>query len=429
MTSKKTIPATLIMLFSFAAFAQSELEINNAFGFRDFCFDRNIRTVTAYKTGNELSDAYIELNGAETLTFTFDDLSDDSRDFYYTIKHCNADWQEDNLFVGDYMKGFAENNIYSFSASSNTNVMYRHYSLAIPNEDVQIVASGNYLLKVYDRNDNRQVFQKGFKVYENKVSLSVRYRSVVNYGNDGRQQLEFSVNKGSLPLQNPYSELKLRVEQNSQRMPDQPLPVISFQNNTTIDYSNATKNIYKGENEYRTFDTRTLAYNAEGVNKIVTQNMQYHVLLNIDQEALNEIYEYKRDLNGKYYVESDRMLKNSDKNLESDYVDVYFTITDPNPQPNLHIYVFGALSDWGLKPECKMQYNSSRQAYETTLLLKQGYYNYKYVAVDDRGNFISDFFDSSFAQTENEYTVNVYYKGIHDRWDRLVAIESINTAQ
>jgi hypothetical protein len=417
------------MAFSLAAFAQNEFEINRKFGFKDFCFDGDIRTIMAYKTGNELSEPFIGLNSAETITFMFDDLAEDARDFYYTIKHCNADWEEDNLFVGDYMRGFAENSIYDFSSSSNTQIIYKNYTLAVPNEDAQIITSGNYLLKVFDRNNNKLVFQKGFKIYENKVALKLKYRQIVNYGNDGKQQLEFSVNRGSLPLQNPYSELKLRVEQNSQRMPQQPLPSISFQNNMTIDYSNATKNIYKGENEYRIFDTRTLAYNAEGVNKIINQNRQYHVLLDIDREAENETYAYKQDINGKYYIEADRMLKSSDKNLEADYVNVYFTIYDPNPQPNLQIYVYGALSDWGLKPECRMTYNNSRQCYETTLLLKQGYYNYKYVAIDNKMNFLSDFFDSSFAQTENEYTVNTYYKGIHDRWDRLVAIESINTAK
>jgi hypothetical protein len=408
--------------------AQNEAELNGKFGFKDFCFDRDIRTVLAYKTGNEMSDPYVELNSNETITFTFDDLSEVARDFYYVIKHCNADWEEDNIFVGDYMKGFAENNLFGFNSSVNTTVLYKNYTLTVPNRDVQITASGNYLLKVYDRYDNKEVFRKGFKIYENKIALTLKYRHIVNYGIDGRQQLEFSVNRGSLPLQNPYNELKLRIEQNSQRMPLQAPPVISFQNNLIIDYSNATKNIFKGENEYRMFDTRSLAYNAEGVNKILNQNREYHVLLNIDRPVEKETYQYKRDINGKYYVEADRMAKHStNKNLEADYVNVYFTISDPNPQPNMTIYVYGALSDWGLKPECRMEYNESRQAYETTLLLKQGYYNYKYVAVDNKMNFLSDFFDESFAQTENEYTVNVYYKGIHDRLDRLVAIETINT--
>jgi hypothetical protein len=419
------------MLCSANIFAQAEFEMNKRFGFKDFCFDDNIRTVMAYKTGNEMSEPYIELGSNETITFMFDDLSEDTRDFFYVIKHCNADWEEDNLFVGDYMKGFSENNLYNFNSSINTSVYYKNYTFTIPNEDVQIVTSGNYLLKVYDRyNNNEPVFQKGFKIFENKVALTLKYRHIVSYGNDGKQQLEFSVNRGSLHLQNPYSELKLRVEQNSQRMPAHDLPAITFQNNLTVDYSNATKNIFKGENEYRLFDTRNLAYNAEGVNKIVNQNRQYHILLNIDKENNKEVYEYKRDINGKYLIESDRMNKNNtDKNLESDYLNVYFTIENPNPQPNTTIYIYGALSDWGLKSECRMEYNESRQAYEATLLLKQGYYNYKYVAVDNKMNFVSDFFDDSFAQTENDYTVSVYYKGIHDRWDRLVAIESINTAK
>jgi hypothetical protein len=428
--SKKFLHITLVILFAVEVFAQNEHELNRQFGFKDFCFDNNIRTVMAYKSGNELSEPYIALNSNETITFMFDDLSEASRDFYYTIKHCNADWEEDNLFVNDYMKGFAENNIYDLKYSVNTTVFYKNYTLTIPNEDVQIVTSGNYLLKVYDRYDNElPVFQKGFKVFENKVALSLKYRPVTGYGSNGKQQLEFSLNKGSLPLQNHSIELKLRVEQNSQRMPSQALPTIAFQTNLNIDYSNATKNIYKAESEYRTFDIRSLAYNAEGVNKIINQSQQYHALLNIDQQNDSEIYQYSRDINGKYFIDSDRINKHTDKNQEADYINVYFTIENPNPQRNRKIYIYGALSDWGLKPECRMEYNESRQAYEATLLLKQGYYNYKYVAVDNNINFLSDFFDGSFVETENSYTVNVYYKGIHDRWDRLVAIESVDTAK
>ncbi|MDR3287156.1 MAG: DUF5103 domain-containing protein, partial [Prevotellaceae bacterium] len=328
MKIKKIILIMCVVLFSTNIFAQNEFEMNKRFRFKDFCFDDNIRTVMAYKTGNEMSEPYLELGSSETITFMFDDLSEDTRDFFYVVKHCNADWEEDNLFVGDYMKGFSENNLYNFSSAINTSVYYKNYTLTIPNADVQILTSGNYLLKVYDRyNNNEPVFQKGFKIFENKVALTLKYRHIVSYGSDGKQQLEFSVTRGSLPMQNPYNELKLRVEQNSQRMPAHDLPTIAFQNNLTVDYSNATKNVFKGENEYRLFDTRTLAYNADGVNKIVNQNRQYHVLLNIDRENDKEVYEYKRDINGKYIIESDRMNKShTDKNLESDYLNVYFTI-------------------------------------------------------------------------------------------------------
>ena len=44
------------------------------------------------------------------------------------------------------------------------------------------------------------------------------------------------------------------------------------------------------------------------------------------------------------------------------------------------LYIFGALSDWQLKPEFKMVYNPAITSYVTKVNLKQGYYDYYYSA-------------------------------------------------
>ena len=40
------------------------------------------------------------------------------------------------------------------------------------------------------------------------------------------------------------------------------------------------------------------------------------------------------------------------------------------------LYLYGALTDWHLKEEAKLNYDERMGCYETSLLLKQGYYNY-----------------------------------------------------
>ena len=75
-----------------------------------------------------------------------------------------------------------------------------------------------------------------------------------------------------------------------------------------------------------------------------------------------------------------------------------------------------------------MQYNPESGRYETMLRLKQGFYNYKYVAVDkttkelDEGAISGDFW-----QTENNYKVLVYYRDLGARFDRLIGFGEANS--
>ena len=62
--------------------------------------------------------------------------------------------------------------------------------------------------------------------------------------------------------------------------------------------------------------------------------------------------------------------------------------------------------------------------YELSLLLKQGFYNYKYVTVDYKNNLNDYEIDGSFYQTENEYTVLVYYRKMGARYDEVIGIGS-----
>jgi len=54
------------------------------------------------------------------------------------------------------------------------------------------------------------------------------------------------------------------------------------------------------------------------------------------------------------------------------------------------------------------------------LLLKQGFYNYKYVFLDKNGNFKEGFISGNHDVTENDYQVIVYYRDIGARFDRVI---------
>ena len=72
-----------------------------------------------------------------------------------------------------------------------------------------------------------------------------------------------------------------------------------------------------------------------------------------------------------------------------------------------------------------MEYDNDSQLYTNSILQKQGYYSYQYLWVTDDGLTHPLPSEGNFYQTENQYQVLVYYKGIGERTWRLVAFSQI----
>jgi hypothetical protein len=79
---------------------------------------------------------------------------------------------------------------------------------------------------------------------------------------------------------------------------------------------------------------------------------------------------------------------------------------------------------------CLMDYNPERRVFEKTLLLKQGYYFYTYIAKglnDKSGMPETADTEGDYSTTENSYTVLVYYRSFSDRSDKLVGATTIDS--
>ena len=65
--------------------------------------------------------------------------------------------------------------------------------------------------------------------------------------------------------------------------------------------------------------------------------------------------------------------------------------------------------------------------YECIIKLKQGFYNYKFVTVDNDGFVDEGAISGNFWQTENNYKVLVYYRNLGGRYDRLIGFGEANS--
>ena len=121
------------------------------------------------------------IDGSEdenTLEISFDEMSHDVHQYSYRVVHCNRDWTESSINSYEYVDGFTTADIVDYEHSMNTQQAYTHYSFAIPNEDMQLKASGNYVVQIYEDGDQEQVVaQACFSVVEPIAGIEANIRA------------------------------------------------------------------------------------------------------------------------------------------------------------------------------------------------------------------------------------------------------------
>ena len=132
---------------------------------KDYATPENIKSVQFEGVDNR--DIFPIVALGEQITLQFDDLNADEADYYYRIKHYNHDWTPSQLFQNEYIEGYDNLRIENYITSFNTLQHYTHYSLKIPNQNVKLKVSGNYIIEIYSAYDEL-VFLRRFCIYENK---------------------------------------------------------------------------------------------------------------------------------------------------------------------------------------------------------------------------------------------------------------------
>lgn len=391
-------------------------------------FDKNIKTVQLYKEGWNLSYPVISLGSDERLVLNFDLLGDKTETYYYTFIHCDKDWNRSGIIPNDYLNGFPENPVENYNSSFNTTVHYVHYNLTFPNQNISFRLSGNYILEIYPFNDpENPVLTQRFVVTEDAVDIDIQpHRPRMTANLDAYQQVDFIVNYARLNIYNPYQDIYAFILQNGRwNIAKKNLKPVFFGNNELNYTSLADNTIFPGGNEFRYFDIKSVRYKTEYVRDIDFLFGNYHVYLFPSENREFKPYFYWQDLNGKYYV---AVQEEKNPDTDADYVYVYFTLPSKVILEGGKMYVSGAFNDWEYNDNNLMVYNEKDQAYECTILLKQGWYNYEYEFISNKASQPSTFsFEGSHYETENDYTVLVYYRNPLERYDRVIGVRTVNT--
>jgi len=392
----------------------------------NYVYKNNIKTVQCHRAGWEMSTPIIELGKNEKLKLSFDDLEGDFKNYSYTIIHCNSDWQPSQLIESDFIEGFTSDYITSYKPSINTLQAYTHYNLVFPGNNVKPIISGNYILKVYLDKPENVVLTQRFKVFENLVDIDGRVRqATVIEDKNYKQEIVFSIKHNNFRISNPYNNVRVIIQQNERT--DNKIKSLkpSLVRNNELIYEYEYGNVFDGNNEFRFFDIKNLKLYTENIERVQLRNNNYHVFLKTDERRSAKRYITQQDINGRFVVKNETA---RESDVEADYVYVYFSLPYNVPLIHGQMYVMGALSSWNLDDNAKMIYNYPAKTYEKALYLKQGYYNYVYAFLENGAHSADiSFIEGTHSQTENEYTIFVYYKEPYEKYERLIGLKLLNS--
>jgi hypothetical protein len=415
--------ATLLL----SAHASSNKPDNKTYRIHDDVYHSNIRTVLLHRAGQDMTFPVINFNQGEQFMLTFDDLDGDVKVYRYTVVHCDATWNLSDLWPSDYIDGFTDDLIEDYSFSFNTLQPYTHYELLFPNNDLRFKLPGNYLLIVFlDNDQDNVVLTRRLSVLDMKVSIDAGIRiPPTSPERMKKQEINFTITSPEFRILDPYRNLKVEVRQNNRW--DNALHLQPHQiSGDVMDYRYPDEsNTFYGGNEFRPIDLRTVRYLTGGVKEIERKADGYHVYLWPDQRRAFKAYVHEQDLNGRYQIMAEDTFEAS---LGSEYVYVHFTMPMEVPVPNAGVYITGMLSDWQFRDDNRMEYNMAKSAYEASIYLKQGFYNYQYALLpDEETKGDTGFFEGNHAGAGNEYTIYVYYREPGNRFDSLIGLKTINS--
>ena len=379
----------------------------------------NVKSISFQKQNeNKFSNIFVGTIN-EKFSLSFDILSGLEHDLYYVIEHCDFNWEKSQLIKSEYIQGFDDVKIDNYSSSFNTYQIYTHYKISFPNSNTSFKKSGNYIIKIIDEYGD-EIFRRKFILYENLVTVQteIKRSREIEFINE-KQVVNFEINPINIQLNNPSKTVKVKVFKNNE---------LNYSiENIKPQYNMGRKLIYKydkelsfwGGNEYLFFENKFVRNTSINIRGFDLEDIYSNFLFE-DFSRKNRKYTYNPDINGGFLF---NVNNSSNAEFEADYVNIHFYLQKPQAfDLENKIYVVGDFNNYQISDEYLMEYNSRYNLFELVLKLKQGFYNYKYIAVNQEKKIIHGEISGNFDETENEYNVIVYYRNYGERFDRVVGV-------
>lgn len=371
----------------------------------------HVASITLDPTGKPGAAPIIELSSDDQLTLQFDLIEFENRQLTLRFTHHNPDWSRSSLPPDFFRDGFSTLFMDFGAVSQNTRPLYRTYTYEFPNDEITFLRSGNYMLYVEDSDNGNLLFSIPFFIFENKGSIrsSMQTRLVPRQNNRVMHQLR---NMYTLPeeVSQPQFDLEFYFIQNQFWGRSVKADELDFSDENEVFFETATDQYFIGDYEFRSLYLEDLTNQNPQIFE--SDPTQIPPLVRIFDDA--EGFSNGTPLRGKFGRPS------NDANAQYANVQFHFDPAESPPE-NSEIYLVGDFNNWSIRSQHQLSYNTDTKRWQTSAMIKQGIYNYKYILFNN--NTINDtFFDDLFTNTRQEYHAFVYMRDSQQFYYRLLQI-------
>ena len=322
-------------------------------------------------TQGQIAPAVIPLHHPEPLVLMFDVLSDNYTAYYAEVLLCRSDGQlAQQVLVQSYLAGMNYFPIVDYVLVAHTDPSYVRYRLEVP----RVQQSGMYVLRVRRVDTREAVMALRFAVYGKEVAIQahIAFSDRVRT-RDGYHRIVVQADYRALKNTDPHRDWYLVLRQNGDPHTDKVLlrPTRVNLANQQVTYAALDGSAdFRALLPFRFCDLRYLTTSGVGVERVRRKQLRYTATLTEDSPRTKNDFTFQPDLNGGYQYPL---------NQTNPYIEVQFRFFAPEQLPT-PLFVVGQFNLWNRAPKYQLHYDSLHRSYRSTLLLKQGYYNYAYAS-------------------------------------------------
>jgi hypothetical protein len=377
------------------------------------------RTVQLYRTGNEGSLPVLPLGSGQTLTLEFDVLGEIGDTYSIYFYHADRQWRRDLLPV-EYLQTFQSDDIRDYELSLATEVRYSHYEYVFPNQNIQFLRSGNYILRVAEGGDESAVvFEEAFFVSEQSAEVDFAIQSGLGAGSYFQPLVRL---RPPDQFDNPVYNYNVCFARNGRfalaRCAEDPTLV----GGSLFEFLLPRETAFTHEGPLYELDFARLQAGPQVV-EVDLSTSPYTAILDLDYARFGGDL-FDRDLTGQTLVSTVVEDAPGPADIAAEYVLTRFRFVPQNEEPAAGpVILSGSFNGWVVDPAYELTWNAAERFYETDVLIKQGRYIYRYY-VDDPAERERIRRTAGLGQP-NLYTAFVYlYDPAYDT-DRLLAVSNV----
>ncbi|MEX0722030.1 MAG: type IX secretion system plug protein domain-containing protein [Balneolaceae bacterium] len=364
-----------------------------------------------YRKGSANNPPIISLNSSQKLVLSFDELSDLSGQFRITFSHHNQHWKNSNIPDDWFLGGMNELILGGGTKNRLSEPDYFNYKIEFPNEQLQFKTSGNYMLHISDFSSGVWLFSLPFYVTENEGKMESYVETVFNAG-PGNEAIDQPYSTYIYPdfVEFPQFDLTFHFTQNRFWGKTKQTEVFDVATPGEAHFYLPRDQAFPANFDFIGLGLQNFSQGGKIIGWEPGLTPPRAVLR---EDVLNFMTDPVPSWSSNFGVPK--------SGRDARYANVRFRFDDGGEfSSTTGVYLVGDFNQWMLSENNKLTYNQESGYWETTVLIKEGTYTYKY-ALKAYGDEVDDLtLSDSITRRQQEYVSFVYFKDPEYQYQRLL---------